>query len=330
MSEHGKITTYYTARGHIRYQIQIWHKGLGQQQTIRGTYKNDVWIIAQKKMQQWDRMSRIYDNKQLALEKTSQAQEEFQILDNLLLSSLKTDNSIDWESIKDNTDYEETVPAAPIIPKMDFITKLIPAWREKFERRVRDQQEKYKQELIKWENSRSAFIQKRDEENKLVDEKKEKYLNGDVSAFVDYCDMVLANSNYPGYFPQEFELDYIVESKLLVVEYQLPAPEQIPTLQEVTFIQSRNTFKEKHIAKTKFNILYDNVIYQIVLRTIHELYNSDKIDAIQSIVFNGYVKSIDPATGHEVEPCILTIQANKDEFRNINLANVEPKVCFKA
>ena len=113
------------------------------------------------------------------------------------------------------------------------------------------------------------------------------------------------------------------------MEYQLPAPDNIPTLQEVTYVQSRNAFNEKHIAKTKFNALYDSVIYQIVLRTIHELYSSDKIDAIQSIVFNGYVKSIDPATGHEVEPCILTIQVSKDEFNNINLANVEPNVCFK-
>ena len=88
--------------------------------------------------------------------------------------------------------------------------------------------------------------------------------------------------------------------------------------------------KEKHIAKTKFNALYDNVIYQLVLRTIHELYSSDQIDAIQSIVFNGYVQSIDPATGHEVEPCILTIQVSKEEYRNINLSNVEPKVCFKS
>ena len=71
--------------------------------------------------------------------------------------SLKVDNSIDWESIKDTSDYGEEIPAAPIIPKMDFITKLIPTWREKFEHRVRDKQEKYKEELVKWENRRSDF-----------------------------------------------------------------------------------------------------------------------------------------------------------------------------
>jgi len=330
MSEHGKISTYYTTRGHIRYEVDIWHISLGERQTIRGANKKDVWQKAQKKMQQWDKLAERQTKKQLAEEKTLQAQEEFQILENLLLGSLNTDNSVDWESIKDSSDYDEVVPTAPLIPKMDFLTKLLPSWRENFERRVRDQQEKYKQELVKWENRRNTFIQKRDEENKLVDEKREKYLSGDVNAFIDYCDMVLGNSDYPADFPQDFELDYNIESKLLVVEYQLPAPEKIPTLQEVTYVQSKNTFKEKHIAKTKFNALYDNVIYQVVLRTLHELYSSDQIDAIHSIVLNGYVKSIDPATGHEVEPCILTIQVSKDEYKNINLENVEPKVCFKS
>jgi hypothetical protein len=87
MSEHGKINTYYTARGYVRYQIQIWHTGLEQQQTIRGTNKNDVWQRAQKKMQQWDKLSERQNNKLLAEERTLQAQEEFQILDNLLLNT---------------------------------------------------------------------------------------------------------------------------------------------------------------------------------------------------------------------------------------------------
>jgi len=56
-------------------------------------------------------------NKQLAVERTSQAQEEFKMLDNLLLSSLKTDNSIDWNSMNDTSKCGETMPAMPVQPK---------------------------------------------------------------------------------------------------------------------------------------------------------------------------------------------------------------------
>lgn len=47
------------------------------------------------------------------------------------------------------------------------------------------------------------------------------------------------------------------------------------------------------------------------------------------MVFNGWVNSIDKSTGQEVNACILSVQVAKGEFTQINLANVEPKACFK-
>lgn len=56
---------------------------------------------------------------------------------------------------------------------------------------------------------------------------------------------------------------------------------------------------------------------------------SDAANALDAAVFNGWVNSIDNATGKEVNACVLTIQANKAEFLEINLAQVEPKACFR-
>src|SRR5690606_34688184 len=47
------------------------------------------------------------------------------------------------------------------------------------------------------------------------------------------------------------------------------------------------------------------------------------------IVFNGYVRSIDPATGREKNACILSLQAAKDEFMTYNLEAIDPRLCFK-
>jgi restriction system protein len=75
--------------------------------------------------------------------------------------------------------------------------------------------------------------------------------------------------------------------------------------------------------------MYNRLIYKIVLRTIHELYEADAINVIESIVFNGWVNSIDKATGQETNTCIISVQTSKDEFVSINLKNVDPKACFK-
>jgi len=190
-------------------------------------------------------------------------------------------------------------------------------------------EEKYLHDIKKWSKEKDVYSKEQEKQNKEVDIRKEKYFNSDPEAILDYCEMVLSNSEYPDEFPQEFELDYNPENKLLVVDYQLPPLDAIPTLKEMKYVQTRDEFTEKHITKSQHNNIYDNVLNQLTLRTIHELYEADKVNGLDSIVFNGYVKSIDPSTGQETNPCVLSIQANNEEFQQINLARIEPKACFK-
>jgi len=115
----------------------------------------------------------------------------------------------------------------------------------------------------------------------------------------------------------------------MIVDYSLPPIEVLPRLNEVKYIKTRNELSESFLADSTVNNLYDDLIYQITLRTIHELYESDVVNAIDSIIFNGIVESIDKATGQTATACIVSVQANKQEFMSINLEHVDPKACFK-
>lgn len=198
-----------------------------------------------------------------------------------------------------------------------------------YETKVRQCEKEYLSQLKNWNTEKEDFSEKKELENKIIDEKKRLYFDQDLEAILDYCDMVLSNSEYPDEFPQEYQLDFNPETKILVVDYQLPPLDAIPSLREVKYIQTRDEFKENVLPKSKHSQLYDRVLYQITLRSIHELYEADKANALDAIVFNGYVNSIDPATGRETNSCVLSVQANKEEFEIINLANIEAKACFK-
>jgi len=87
---------------------------------------------------------------------------------------------------------------------------------------------------------------------------------------------------------------------------------------------------EKTLTSTQLDKLYDEVLYQVTLRTLHELFEADVVGALDTVAFNGYVRSIDKATGQEVTACVLSVTARRDEFLAINLANVDPKACFKS
>lgn len=148
-------------------------------------------------------------------------------------------------------------------------------------------------------------------------------------SIVEYCDMVLSNSEYPDYFPQEFDIDYNPNNRTLIVEYILPDIAHLPTIKEVKYIATKDEYKESFITEAAVRKMYDKLLYDITLRTLHELFEADEINALDSIVFNGWVNTINKATGKKEDICILSVQTKKEEFMEINLHMVDSKVCFK-
>jgi restriction system protein len=189
--------------------------------------------------------------------------------------------------------------------------------------------DEYRTTLKQWNEDRETHLMHRNEYNASIDRKQEEYLNGNPEACVEYYKMVLSKSEYPRCCPKDYDLEYISESETLIVDCQLPSPTKIPNIAEVKYIQARDRFEAITIPKTRMDQLYDDFLYQITLRTLHELFEADDAGAVESVVYNGYVRSIDRATGHEVNGCILSVRAGKEEFESINLTDIDPKACFR-
>jgi restriction system protein len=181
-----------------------------------------------------------------------------------------------------------------------------------------------------WEKRKKAFYQEREKYNAKIDDMKKIYLEKNPDSIMEYCDMVLGNSVYPDGFPKNYELEYIPETRILIIEYTLPSQDDMPTLKEVKYIASRNELKESYITDSQRTKMYDDAIYKITLRSIHEIFEADAAGAIDAVSFNGWVNAINKATGKEENNCILSIQVKKDEFVSIDLRNVDPKICFKS
>lgn len=188
---------------------------------------------------------------------------------------------------------------------------------------------KWEHEVSEWEKRKTAFLQQQADFNLKIDQMKESYLSQNVDSIIEYCDMVLNNSDYPESFPHNFELEYNPDNKILIIEYELPSIECFPKVKEVKYLAARKELKETYIADSQINKMFDEAMYKITLRSLHELFESDAANAIDAISFNGWVKAINKATGKEENNCILSIQVKKSEFIQIDLSNVDPKTCFK-
>jgi len=208
--------------------------------------------------------------------------------------------------------------------------KIIDDYNKNIDLEYKAKLKEWEKEIADWERQKKLFYKQQEEYNNRIEHLKNAYFKKDVNAVIEYCEMVLNNSEYPDFFPKNFELEYNPENGILIVEYQLPSIEDFPTLKEVKYIAARNELKEIHISQSQLNKIYDNTIYKIALRTIHELFEADQVDALDAISLNGWVKTIDRSKGKEVTNCILSIHVKKDEFLDVNLSKVDPKICFKS
>lgn len=180
-----------------------------------------------------------------------------------------------------------------------------------------------------WEKEKEIYTKNQIEHNNKIDNLKISYFEKNPEAVVQYCEMVLNNSKYPEGFPKDFDLDYNSDNKTLIIEYILPAPSDLPTLLEVKYIVAKKELKETFLTDTQLSKNYDSAIYKATLRTLHELFEADEAEALDAIIFNGWVKAINKATGKMTNNCIVSVQAKKNEFIEIELSNVDPKTCFK-
>ena len=198
--------------------------------------------------------------------------------------------------------------------------------RDEYLRREAEANEAYLREVAE---ARDTFLANQTSRNLEVDKRKQEYLAGNSDAVVGYCDAVLAGSSYPDSFPKDWQLDYQSQTRTLIVEYSLPPLETLPSIKEVKYVQSRDDFLEVKLKEGELNRLFDDLLYQIALLTVHELFSADKASLIDAIAFNGWVRSVDKATGQEVNACILSLMTTRPEFEKVNLAQVEPKACFR-
>lgn len=303
--------------------------------------------------------------KKLAAERTAEAQQLLSEVQRVLAArqgSMKI-----WEKLKDTSKFAEAKPKEPFqpavasepnqsdlqyLPSYGFLDYVFPprkrrkldASAEKFshdhakwqeekarqEEEYKSAKETYHANLAAWEAQRIAFSREQEARNAEISEMASRYGQKDPEAVKIYNDLVLSESEFPECCPKEHEIHFVPESGILVLDYRLPAVGDIPRLKQVKYISARDALEESQLRQQEIQSIYDDLMYQICLRVIYEVFAHDLAKAVEAVVFNGWVDFIDPATGKDACSCIMSVQAAGDEFSSLNLDHVDAKACFKA
>jgi restriction system protein len=358
--QHVGLNAYRVVRGVTRYDAELKAKMQVAAWDERWARTQSASKVRQEKLKKsWDKET----NRSAAQNRTAEIQEQISALETILARGVQQ-QPFQWMSLKDRSSFTTSAPIKPIspskqvqpdsevyAPRFTFLDRIISSRRAKKEDKAREalgaaqQQWRTKCEAIdeahranilvygmkitEWDLARKRHKMDKDQQHAQIDALRAEYKAGNPSAVEYFFSEVLNHSTYPESFPQGCTLSFNRTSGVLIVDFELPNHAAFPAIKEVKYVAAREQFLEVLVSEAWLKKTYDEVLYQIALRTLHELYIADESEVLKSIVFNGWVQSIDKATGAETHGCILSVQAERGEFLEINLSQVEPKACFR-
>src|SRR6266700_3570996 len=314
-----------------------------QQRAFLDLQKAEQKALAEEQKER-DRLYTESRTAQVALQ-NEQLENDVARLGNLLTESLSIDDFIDFAMLKQVSNIPPFNPGQLAVaepppsihmylpPDLSGLQKFVPGAKEKHA------QEHAAREYARQQNLAHAWAmyqrQVAEERQKVaaqhaeVDAFQREFFAGSPSAIVEYFTMVLASSSYPDGFPQHAKLAYVPESKQLVVEYDLPTLDIIPVVGSYKYVKARDEGTETARPLPQRKALYSSVIAQVTLRSLKEMFKADRRGYLETIVFNGYVSTIDKGTGRPIRTCLVTVRTSQDPFTQLNLSQVDPQACLK-
>jgi restriction system protein len=349
-----RINAYRVIKGENRYDVEA------KAAALRATW-DDRWRRqqaaeeARKAREQREILS--LDGRHHAQHLTVELESAAEALDSILIAG-RDEPIPTWDDLNDHSVFAASKPAKPKaaslpkMPKADDYTpvltlgdKLIPGKKAK---KLEESRERYDKAFQGWQAEVATIKAASDAEEEryrvasedwysrkrahlaFIAALQDSYGAGERTALEYLVSEALTRSAYPENFPVGFDLSFDPEAKTMVIDYELPNQEALPKHKEVKFIARRAEIQYVPVTETWRKATYDKLLYQMALRTIHRVFAVDKAALVYNVVFNGWVRSIDPATGSEAHGCILSVQAGRDEFMCLDLRRVDPKACFKS
>lgn len=139
---------------------------------------------------------------------------------------------------------------------------------------------------------------------------------------------ILNQSDYKSLFVKDIDIAYSNSS--VIINYKLPNKEDFLKIKEYKFVAKSNEVVEKLYSESFISQLYEKALYSICLRSIYEVFYSTDAESLYNVTFNGYINHINRSVGKEENKYILSLYATRAQFENIELKEVEPKLCFKS
>jgi restriction system protein len=280
-------------------------------------------------------------------------------LETLLVSTLEEDPYVAFEQLKEPSRLPEFRPVAelampgPQPEEGEFLPAppsglgaLAPGRRRAHAAAVEQGRAAYAQALAQYaqaeQTRQEQFDQARADHERLIARERERiqqqhnaidrwashFATGQRKAVADYFREVLATQRYPGDFPTGVKVAYLPAEQQVVADIDLPLLDAVPEQASCEYLPIKKTLKYKPLGVTARNTLYQLIIAQMALRTLRSIFAADRSGLARIVACNGYVDTINTATGQPAHWCLVSLQVPREDFDQLDLARVKPLDCL--
>jgi restriction system protein len=171
---------------------------------------------------------------------------------------------------------------------------------------------------------RRAIERRVAEQNARLDDLITSLAYGTVEAVQEYVGIVLANSVYPEWFPVAHTASFDPANAELDLRVVVPGPQLVPTVKSFRYVKASDTIAESPLSQKEIKDRYASVVHSIALRSLHEVFEADRRQLIQTISLELGTETISPATGREAYIPFVSVATSRLAFEEIDLSGVVP------
>ena len=135
---------------------------------------------------------------------------------------------------------------------------------------------------------------------------------------------MLSNSTYPDCFPVTHTHRFDLANRELTLQVTVPEPSTVPSVKEYKYAKAKDEITSTNLTAKAQKDRYASAVWQVAVRTLHEVFEADRAGKIHSIALTVGVDRVAPATGLPETIPLVVVAADRETFNAFDLANVVP------
>lgn len=176
------------------------------------------------------------------------------------------------------------------------------------------------------EESRRQQIE---QHNAQVDQLEHGVTTGSPEAVEEYFELLIEASPLPEDLPVDVEVAYQPDSRRLLVIRELPGVEVVPDVREYSYVRARDETTTKPRPPKEIRQRYAGLVAQLVLRTMRDVFEVLPVELVDEVAVNGHVSTRNKATGQPEHPCLVSVSAIREQFKDLVLTDLDPTECLR-